>query len=222
MTLAAVIFDFDGLIVDTETPAYQAWSHIYAEFGVTLALDVWVECVGSSHSSFDPVRHLETLVNRSLERSALFQRKEAMKAAICLTQPLLPGVLDRLSEAKSLGIPVAIASSSDASWVKGHASRLGIASYIQIWRTKEDVRRTKPDPELYLSAAQGLEVRPDLCMVFEDSLNGVKAAKASGAYCVAVPNPVTAGLDFSMADRQVSSLSDIRLADFVASTASPS
>ncbi len=217
MTVKAVIFDFDGLIVDTETPAYQAWSKIYADYGVSLQLNIWVQCVGSSHSSFDPVRHLESLTGKAFDRGRLFALKEELKSEICRTQGLLPGVLDRLTEAKSLGLPLAVASSSERSWVQGHSERLNIASFFSVWRTKEDVRLTKPNPELYLSAATGLGVKPEDCMVFEDSLNGVKAAKAAGAYCIAVPNPVTEGLDFSLADQRIKSLSEINLADFIAS-----
>ncbi len=221
MTLNAVIFDFDGLIVDTETPAYTAWSAIYAEYGVKLELDIWVQCVGSSDSSFNPVTHLSNLTGKVFDAKELFQRKELRKAEICQSQPLLPGVIERLEETKRFGIPVAIASSSESSWVRGHAERLGIAGYIQAWRTKEDVRRTKPDPELYLQAAAALGVEASACLVFEDSLNGVKAAKASGAYCMAVPNPVTCNLDFSLADRKLDSLNDIRLVDFIATRALP-
>jgi HAD superfamily hydrolase (TIGR01509 family) len=211
----AVIFDFDGLVVDTETPAYDAWSAIYREHGQELSLALWVQCVGSHAGRFDPVTHLSELVGRELDRAALVQDKERRKHAVCLTQPLLPGVLDRLHESRSMGLRTAVASSSGRAWVEGHAMRLGIGELFDAVRTGDDVTRVKPHPDLYLAAAAALGLEPGRCVAFEDSLNGVIAAKAAGMRCFAIPNQITKGLDFAAADGVLTSLAAVTLADLL-------
>ena len=205
-TIKAVIFDFDGLVVDTESPAFEAWSSIYREYDQELSLDLWVQCVGSSTAMFDPITHLASLVGRELDRQALLQEKERRKHAVCLRQPLMPGVLERLEEIKALGLQAAVASSSSRQWIELHTSRLGITGYFAACRTGDDVERVKPSPDLYLAAAQALGEKPQHCLAFEDSLNGVKAAKAAGMACFAVPNQITKHLDFTEADGILTSL----------------
>lgn len=204
----AVIFDFDGLVVDTESPAFEAWSSIYREHGQELRLDLWVECVGSSTAKFDPVTHLASLVGRELDRRALFAEKERRKHAACLRQPLMPGVRERLDEIQALGLQAAVASSSSRQWIELHTSRLGISGYFAACRTGDDVERVKPSPDLYLAAAEALGEKPQHCLAFEDSLNGVRAAKAAGMVCFAVPNQITKHLDFTEADGILRSLAD--------------
>jgi HAD superfamily hydrolase (TIGR01509 family) len=210
--MQAVIFDFDGLMVDTETPAYEAWSAIYREHGAELALSHWVQCVGAADLPFDAVAYLAQVTGRSLDRVRLTADKEARKSSVCNQLSPLPGVLDRLAEADALGLPIAVASSSSAEWVHGHLNRLGLMSRFRLTRTRGDVVRGKPHPDLYLSAAAGLGVSPSQCVVFEDSLNGLRAAKAAGARCYVIPNAVTTGCDFSAADGVFSSLAAISLA----------
>lgn len=212
--LKAVIFDFDGLLIDTESPAFAAWSAIYREHGVELDLRLWVACVGASEAAFDPVTHLADLLGRPAsaeDRRRWLADKEQRKAAICDSLPLMPGVRERLDEARALGLGVAVASSSSARWVHGHLERLGIKDCFLAVRTRDDVLRVKPHPDLPLSAAQALGVPASACLVLEDSLNGVRAAKAAGAHCYAVPNPITAALDFAAADGVFASLLDLRL-----------
>lgn len=210
--LKAVIFDFDGLIMDSESPAFAAWSEIYQEHGVELALAKWVACVGSTYSVFDPVAHLTELTGRAFERDKLLEAKEQRKASICDTLPALPGVRARIYEAQALGLKLAVASSSPSAWVVRHLRRLSLYDLFQVVCTREDVLRVKPHPDLYLEAAKKLEVKPESCLVFEDSLNGVLAAKAAGAFCYAIPNTVTCQLDFSQADGVFPSLDSVSLA----------
>jgi len=216
--IKAVIFDFDGLIIDTEWPAFAAWSAIYREFGAELKLENWVACVGSSQSDFDPVTHLGELTGRAFhasERSRLFSDKEARKAKECDQLQLLPGVLARITEARELGLKVGMASSSAADWVLGHLRRLELTKMFDVVRTKDDVTRVKPHPDVYLAALAGLATDPSECLAFEDSRNGVLAARAAGIRCFAVPNAVTRGLDFSVADGVFNSLVDVSLQDYL-------
>src|SRR5687767_276878 len=111
MPLRAIIFDFDGLMVDTEWPAFEAWSAIYREHGAELELSRWVACVGTL-GGFDPCAHLQELTSRELDAEALFADKESRKARICDQLPCMPGVLNVHAEARALGLRVAVASSS--------------------------------------------------------------------------------------------------------------
>lgn len=209
--MKAVIFDFDGLMVDTEWPAFLAWTAIFQEYGHVLDLKEWVACVGASYASFDPVTRLSELTGKTFEREALIGDKERRKVEECNRLGAMPGVVDRLTEAKALGIKAAVASSSSFAWVDGHLSRLRLKDHIELIRTRDHVQRVKPHPDVYLAAAEGLQVAPRDCVVFEDSLNGVKAAKAAGMTCYAIPNRVTAQLDFGEADGRYDSLALVSL-----------
>ena len=215
--MRAVIFDFDGLIVDTETPAYEAWSAIYREHGAELLLSDWVSCVGAADLPFDAVAHLSKLIGRPLDKAKLTADKEERKSAVCNSQAPLPGVVERLIEAQALGLPLAVASSSTADWVHGHLDRLGLRPHFKLTRTRGDVVRGKPHPDLYLSAAAGLGVSASDCVVFEDSLNGLKAAKAAGARCYVIPNRITESCNFQAADGIYPSLAHVSLAQLMQS-----
>jgi beta-phosphoglucomutase-like phosphatase (HAD superfamily) len=104
-----------------------------------------------------------------------------------------------------------VASSSPENWVVGHLTRLGLIEFFEQIVTADDVEKTKPDPALFLLAAEKLGVTPQQAIVFEDSRNGVLAGKRAGMYVVAVPNPLTDGMDFSEADLKLGSLADLSL-----------
>ena len=211
-----IIFDFDGLIIDTESAAFAAWSEIYRRYNQTLELRKWVACVGASDEHFDSVRHLEQLSGQSLDRNALLAKKDQAKAAICDTLDPRPGVLDRLREARDLGLKIALASSSGFSWVDGHLRRIKLRDEFDAILTRENVHKVKPYPDLYLGAARALDLEPHLCVTFEDSRNGVLAAKAAGMRCFAVPNPITKDLDFSAADGVLQSLAAVTIGELLA------
>ncbi len=211
--MKAVILDFDGLVVDTETPAFRAWSEIYREFGVELLLSEWVLCVGSGYGRFDPVKNLEKLTGTNMNGHELITRKERIKGEICLTQPLLPGIQSLILEASDLNIPVALASSSPRAWIDLHANRIGILPFVSVICTREDVKNIKPAPDLYLLASERLNVAPEDCIVFEDSQNGIAAARAAGMRAIAVPNQVTGECDFSAAHLVVKSAAECRLVE---------
>ena len=203
--MRALLLDFDGLMIDTEWPAYVAWGEIYADHGQTLELRDWSRAVGT-RGGFDPVEHLGGLLGRSLDRAALSARKVARKAALCESLPLLPGVARAMARARALGWGLAVASTSDAGWVRGHLGRLGLIDALDAVVTGDQVARVKPAPDLYLAAAAQVGAAPAGCVVCEDSRNGILAARSAGMYAVAVPNRVTAALDFSNADAVIPSL----------------
>jgi beta-phosphoglucomutase-like phosphatase (HAD superfamily) len=173
-TIKALIFDFDGLILDTETPDYQVWQNIYREHGFELPHDEWGKIIGGyGISTFDAAEHLSFLSQGQLDSVSLRDRHRLESSALTLSQPILPGVMDYLSEARRLGLKLAIGSSSPHSWVDMHAKRLGIFGYFDQVLCADDVGigRTKPNPDLFLLALERLKVRANEAVVFEDSPN---------------------------------------------------
>ena len=212
--IKALIFDFDGLILDTETPEFHVWQNIYQEHGFELPHDEWGKIVGGyGLSNFDAAEHLSLLAQGRLDSVSLRARFRLESHTMILAQPILPGVLDYIREAKQLGLKLAIASSSPHSWVDTHAKRLGIFEHFDAVICADDVGagRTKPNPDLYLLALTQLKVQKNEAVVFEDSPNGVTAARSAGIFVVAVPNPVTSLLQFQGVDLMLTSLSDLYL-----------
>ena len=218
MKIKALLFDFDGLIVDTETPEFQVWQSIYREYGHELTAEQWGQIVGGwGISDFDAATHLVELVGDGLNVEELRARHRSESDALTLLQPILPGVVDYLDKARRLGLCLAIASSSPHSWVDTHLTRLGLYHRFDSIVCADDVPpgRTKPNPDLFLMALQRLEVQPSEAIVFEDSPNGVRAAKNAGIFAVAVPNPVTVRLKIEDADLTLNSLNDLPLQDML-------
>jgi len=197
--IKAFVFDFDGLILDTEEPVYRSWLEVYQAHGQELPFDRWIQIVGSSTATFDPKGHLEQRLGRALAQEVLDRRIER-RTALVRAQPILPGVVELIDSAREAGLRVGVASSSTRQWVNGHLERLGILERFDCVRCRDDVALVKPAPDLYLAVVECLGVAPSEAVAIEDSPNGIAAAKAAGLLCVAVPNVITGGLDLSHAD----------------------
>ena len=211
--IRALIFDFDGTILDTETPEFHIWQQIYRAHGAELALHEWVSGVGAI-GAFDPHETLQQRVgDRVLDRDALRAQVRAQhEPAIAAAEPRA-GVLAVLNDARAHGLHLAVASSSTHDWVDAHLKRLGLFEYFAVIRCRDDVApgRAKPHPDIYLAALAALDVPADQAIAIEDSLNGMLAARAAGIFTVVTPNPVTAQLDFSQADLVLLTLESLDL-----------
>ncbi len=215
--LKALIFDFDGLILDTEWPVYQAWRRLYAEAGQELDLQRWGRIVGGeADAGFHPLRHLEALTGRRYDKAAVEAQIHAWEMEALRTAQPMPGVVALLRQAHEAGLPLAIASSSLHAWVDGHLKRLNLMPFFRTIVCRDDVTQAKPAPDLFLLAASRLGVRPGEVVVLEDSPNGVLAARRAGMRVVAVPNRVTRGLKFNRPDWTVDSLEAVSLATLAA------
>jgi HAD superfamily hydrolase (TIGR01509 family) len=213
--IQAVVFDFDGTILDSETHVYGVARDLFAEHGAELPLEVWSECVGRAAGHFDPIRYLEESTGRPHDRDALDRlRRERFQARIAREGPL-PGVEDALAAAHAGGLKLGIASSGSREWVEGQLARLRLRHYFDCVRTADDVAHAKPDPELYLSALACLGVEPHRAVAIEDSPNGALAARRAGMYCVVVPNPVTAALAFGPHHVRLDSLHGVELGELL-------
>lgn len=214
--IEAIILDFDGLIMDTETPAYESWRSIYRKYGVELPIEDWAACVGRG-MVFDPHVHLENLTRRQFDREALrAERQSAVKEQL-ESLPLLPGVQRIFEHAGELQLKLGVASSSPRAWVEGHLKRVGLLNHLHATKCAEDVTHTKPDPELFLKTLGALGTQPAQAIVFEDSPNGVLAANRAHIFCVVATNSITAQLSFDGADidLKVNSLADVHLKELI-------
>jgi HAD superfamily hydrolase (TIGR01509 family) len=210
--IRALVFDFDGLIIDSEAAIYQSWQELYTEYGYELPVEDWLLTIGTAENYFDPWRHLEQLIGRAVDWGAVNPRRRARERELVMAQPVLPGVEAYLMEARRFGLQTGLASSSSCEWVTGHLERLGLLGYFDCLQARDDVPRTKPDPALYRSVLEIFQVRGEEAIAFEDSLHGILAARAAEMHCVAVPNALTRRLSMQQASLRLDSLAELSLA----------
>jgi HAD superfamily hydrolase (TIGR01509 family) len=216
MATRGLLFDFDGLLVDTETPARLAYEELYREHGHELPLDKWATLVGTIGAEFDPDSHLEELVGRPLDQVALAERRRAREFELCDLEDFRPGIEDYLAGAERRGLKTAIVSSSNTEWIERHLRRLDRANgWDLIVAADGDVGRAKPQPDLYAEALERLSLRPPEAIAFEDSVNGIRAARGAGVFVVAVPNPITETFALEEADLMLPSLEDLTLDELI-------
>ena len=214
--IRAIIFDFDGLILDTETPIFRSWKEIFAHHGQELDIAIWSDCIGRSPETFDPQADLEALVAHRLDRAAIMERQASRETELIAQEKVLPGVKECLVVARDNGLRLAVASSSSRDWVVGHLSRLGLLSFFDAICCADESTQAKPSPDLYFLAAERLSAQTSQAIALEDSPHGVTAAKAAGIFCVAIPNNLTRNLSLSQADIVLDSLADMPLDELIA------
>jgi putative hydrolase of the HAD superfamily len=216
VAIRGLLFDFDGLLVDTETLSRRSWEELYREHGHELPLDQWATLIGTIGAPWDPFAHLQELVGQPLDEDALNTRRIAREHELLELEDLRPGVDDYLDEAERRGLVTGIVSSSTNEWIEPILRRLEREhGWNAIVAANGNTARAKPRPTLYLEALDQLGLAADEAIAFEDSPNGVRAAKGAGLYCVAVPNPMTATLGFDEADLVLESFSDLSLRDLL-------
>lgn len=209
--MRALVFDFDGLIVDTESAIYEAWRELYLAHGHDLPLPQYVQCVGSVFGHYDPMAALETLLGGPVDWDTHLPMKDARIRAGQQGLDTMPGIRELLAEARAAGVPCVVASSSQRTHVEGWLARVGLREAFEFVRSRDDVERAKPFPDLFLSAAAGLGLEPAETLVLEDSSNGLRASLAAGAPCLVVPSPVTLGSDFTGAAAVLPTLKGVTL-----------
>ncbi|MBB5353073.1 HAD superfamily hydrolase (TIGR01509 family) [Haloferula luteola] len=206
MRFEAVLFDFDGIVVDTEWAIYQAWLRTFEAHGHELPLGTYVRCVGSDFETWSPKVHLEELTGKSFDWHQMDESRQVEIRRDLEAAGPMPGVVEMLEQLKDAGVRRAVVSSSSHFWVDGWLNRLGLASSFETVVCRGDAPRIKPAPDLWLEALKRLEVAPASTLAIEDSLNGVRSAKEAGLTVWAIPNRTTAGIHFSEADRVLESM----------------
>jgi len=209
--IKSLIFDFDGLICDTETPELEAWKSIFDDLGYSFPIEEYLKSIGSIYNDLSPLRFLKEMSSKKIDMDAIAAVFKSRKIELINQEPLMPCVKQYLDDAKSSNINIGLASSSPFEWIDHHLRRLDIMDYFDCIITANDVQKTKPDPALFIKAAQSLKSNPEEVLALEDSTNGVTAALQAGIYVVVVPNPVTANFNFDNAHIVISSLCDLPL-----------
>lgn len=192
-----MLFDFDGLILDTETPIFQAWEEKFTEYGQQLLLKEWADILGKSTDHLGPI---ESFINGFAEvskREEILQEVKQKELELVHRQKPLPGVEELIIRAKEQGLRLGVVSSSDQEWVHAHLERLDLLGLFDHTSCADEVEIAKPDPALYNLGLKKARLDRDEVLVLEDSPNGVLAAKRAGIFCIAVPNKLTSQLPFN-------------------------
>ncbi|MBB6731770.1 HAD family hydrolase [Cohnella zeiphila] len=218
--MRALVFDFDGTILDTETAWYEAFREAYSEHGVDLTLEMYSQCIGTSLHRFNPYEYLMTERGLPLDKDRFRESVHLRHSELMRREEVRPGVLSYLEAAKEYGMKIGLASSSTREWVDKHLRQLGIESYFETVRTADDVRQVKPDPELYVLALSDLGVDGREAIAVEDSPNGARAAISAGMHCVLAPNRITSLLDFPATGiaHRLGTLEDLEFRRLIASS----
>ncbi len=211
MPLDALIFDFDGLIIDTETPEVLVWREVFREYGQDYPDEIWMNAVGrgAEQTKESPLQLLNKLTEGKLDLEEVDRARQRRLYNMIAAEPTRRGVVSLIKEAKSAGLRLGVASSSKHAWVDGHLQRLGIAHYFDQVLCADDAPRSKPFPDIYLRAVSQLKVGTAEVIAFEDSPTGIEAAKAAGLFVIAVPNSMTANMDLTKADARFESLDGV-------------
>ena len=213
--IRSVVFDFDGLILDTESSVFAAWQDAFAAYGCApLTIEEWAAEIGTV-GGLDLVGMLQARATIAVDLDEMHENRRIRRDELLALEGARPGIVEWLDAADARGMSIAIASSSSADWVEPHLERLELRDRFAHLSCYVDGIPAKPEPDLYLAACAALGVEPSEAIAVEDSPNGITAAQRAGLFCVAVPNPVTAQLDLSHADVVVASLADLPLADVV-------
>ena len=205
--IRAFVFDFDGLILDTETPLIDAYAAVHAAHGVAFDRAMFLRSVGHADYAFDPWHGFSP----HADRAALEIERRAAKDSLILRMPILPGVVALLDAARAAGLHVGLASNSQHAWVDPNLKRLGLFERFDIIACREDAPSPKPEPDLYRLVLNRLGLRGHEAVAFEDSHTGSLAAKRANLWAVVAPNESTAHHDFAHADWQVTTLAEVTL-----------
>jgi HAD superfamily hydrolase (TIGR01509 family) len=212
--MKALLFDMDGVLVDSEPMHTAVALKILASYGVHLTLKDLDRFAGTTmHYIFSTMKQEyqltvapETLIQQQLDHILDIVMKEPQK--------LIDGIPEILSYLKGNDFPTAIASSSPKRLVNAVVDRLGIKNYFEFLLSGEDVTHSKPAPEIYLLAAKRLGIAPKDCVVIEDSKNGTIAAKDAGMFCIGFKNLHSGDQDLSRADIIVPTLVGLDMNNF--------
>ena len=199
-----ILFDMDGVLVNTEPLHYRLWKQVFAEQGIDLTFEAYKGCIGANGK-----RLMELVLEHyGLDfrgEKALFDRYYQLKEENLRYGdiPRIEGVAETLAELQKRGYRMAVASSSTQDYIDLCTERVGIAPYFQVRFSAQWVKNTKPAPDVFLAAAERMGAKPEDCVVVEDSTNGTLAAKAAGMRCIGFDNPDSPGQSLDAADVRI-------------------
>jgi HAD superfamily hydrolase (TIGR01509 family) len=212
VTIQAVVFDFDGLLMGTEATMVASWRHEWREHGLHLDLAGFFPEHGGDVTA-DRYAELARAVGPGYDRAASHARRVTYRDRLNARLGLLPGMHCWLDEAAGLGLRLAVASSSPRAWVSGLLASAGYLDRFEVMACGDEVASAKPDPAVYLLALRRLRLPADRAIAIEDAPHGVAAAQSAGMRCVAVPGEHATADRFGAADVVLASAAGVSLAD---------
>jgi len=205
--IEAVIFDMDGVIVDSEGYHFRAFLDVLKNYNIVITKREYLDWVGITTE--DIFRILKQKYSLPEDVGVLIDRKEKRVVELMRNIKLISGVKEFIGFLRDNGYRIALASGSDASVIEYIINKNNLRDRFEVITTLGDVKQPKPNPEMYLLTAHRLNVSPKNCLAIEDSEAGVNSAKNAGMYCIAVRNRWTVNHDVSRADCIVENLKDI-------------
>ncbi|MGC6459183.1 MAG: HAD family hydrolase [Akkermansiaceae bacterium] len=203
---SAILFDFDGIILDTEWPIYESIRQVFLDNGHDLPLEEYVQCIGSDFNTWSPETRLEELTGKTFDWETISVTRNIWIREEIATFDAMPGVEASLAFCRENNLRTAVVSSSNHQWVDGWLNKLSLMGWFDHIVAREDAEKIKPAPDLYLEAIRRLNLPASECLVIEDSLNGLRSAHDAGCPVAAIPNRITSCIDFSAAESQYPSL----------------
>ena len=198
--MKAVVFDFDGLICDSEWPIYEMAATAFRQFEVTLEPSLWADVVGLADDDHDWFARICERTGAAIDRTEFDRCYRARDRSWRDRMEPMPGVVDLIADIAERGVPRGIASSSTSQWVEEHLLRMGLRDRFDAIVGFDHTGVGKPAPDVYVAVCKELGVEPADALALEDSAHGVAAAKAAGMWCIAVPNRITVHNIFTLAD----------------------
>jgi len=218
-TIKGIIFDFDGLIIDSESAVFQTWQKLYSSYGLELKMEDWADIIGRSDQDRDPMVALAHTAGKRFKEDEARKKFNKILAEEMEKTEVIPGVREVIAEAVTAGLKLGIASSSSRRWVEEHLQRNQLREYFNVIVCSDDVETAKPNPKIYMLAVQELALNHRQVVVFEDSPIGVLAAKRANLFCIAVPNQMTKSLSFELdghrPDMKMNTLTEFHLGRFL-------
>ena len=208
--MPGLIFDFDGLVVETESVEFAVYRQVLSGRGVNVDPADFLRFIGTNDEE-GWIALLREWLGHDVDLDAFEAQAREIRRPLTLAAPVLDGVIELLDDAHAAGWRIGLGSSSPRRWIDMHLSHRGLLERFDAIVTRDDVERVKPDPDIFVEVARRLGLDPSECVVLEDSEHGCRAAKAAGMAVIACPNEMTRAADFSVADRVVVSLLEVKL-----------
>lgn len=206
----AVIFDFDGLLMDTESTSISSWEREWSRWGLVLDQESFFAPHGGDVTE-QRYEALAAAVGASYDRELSHTRRTQDRDQVHETLPLRPGIAEWIAQSAELGLRIAVASSSPVNWVERHLRQVGVLDKFAVIAGGNEVSRHKPAPDVYQLALSRLGLSPAQAIAVEDTPHGVDAAHAAGLACIAIPNPYVAESRVTHAELTLRSAADCAL-----------
>jgi HAD superfamily hydrolase (TIGR01509 family) len=207
--MEAVIFDMDGVLIDSEPLHFEVDQLVLRKLNIPEGKSYLERFVGYTNPAMWQIIKKEFSIESTIEELIDLQMTVKLSYLEQSNYEAIEGIKELLEELKSFNVPIAIASSSPRIFIESVIKKIQIVDYFQDWISGEEVPKSKPEPDVFLKAAELLNVNPERCIVIEDSKSGTIAAKSAGMKCIGYKNLNSGNQDLSKANLVVNRISEI-------------